>query len=130
VIWVLLTFTFLMVNMTFLIYKSSRSLLLTRLLILEIMFLLMAVFLSVCILVTYTTRYGRALSEVQVGKCDYITLFYTLTFINHNNVDNKKAVSFHLLILLCHVKYFNAPSLTFKGSNFPALQSANVVKGY
>lgn len=75
-IWVFLTFTFLVVNVTFgllLAYKRSHSLLLARLLILEIMFLLMAVFLSLCILATYTTRYGRALSEVQVQEvwCDY-----------------------------------------------------------
>jgi len=76
-IWVFLTFTFLVVNVTFgllLAYNNkSHSLLLARLLILEIMFLLMAVFLSLCILATYTTRYGRALSEVQVQEvwCDY-----------------------------------------------------------
>jgi len=66
VIWVVLILVFLAVNVTFGLLNNSRGVLLARLLVLEIMFLLMAVFLSLCILMTYTTRYGRALSEVQV----------------------------------------------------------------
>ena len=86
-IWVFLTFTFLVVNVTFgllLAYNNkSHSLLLARLLILEIMFLLMAVFLSLCILATYTI--WQSIVRSAGRKCgviinDYIILFYTLTF--------------------------------------------------
>lgn len=66
--WSLLMVGFLIFNITLgiiLANKYNRRLLLTRLLVSEILFLIMAVLLSLAILVTYTTRYGRALSEVQ-----------------------------------------------------------------
>lgn len=67
--WSVLIVGFLIFNITsgiILAKKNHRRLLLTRLLVSEILFLIMAVLLSLSILVTYTTRYGRALSEIQV----------------------------------------------------------------
>lgn len=66
--WSLLIVGFLAFNVTLgfiLARENNHKLLITRLLVSEILFLIMAILLSLSILITYTTRYGRALSEIQ-----------------------------------------------------------------